>query len=102
MHIPRWSTIVVFVLIVIQLIRSWFQARRTGKSFRAAVLPDALIAGIISIIFVREFFGDRPLWIDLPIVILCSLIILTVLGLGLVRLKRFLKEAWSLEDKKNR
>jgi peptidoglycan/LPS O-acetylase OafA/YrhL len=99
MPTPRWSTIGLFVFFVIQLIMSWFQARRTGKSFRAAVLPNALMAGALSIIFVREFFGDLPLWIDAPILILCCLIILVYVGLGLVRLERYLKEAWSLKDK---
>ena len=102
MLIPRWSTIGLFVLIVIQFAMSWFQARRTRKTFRGAVLPNALMAGAFSIILVREFFADQPLWIDAPLVILCWLIILIVLGVGLVSLKRFLKEAWSLEHKNHK
>ncbi len=99
---PRWSTIGVFVMVVIQFILSWLQAKKTGKSFREAVLPAALIAGAVSIIFVREFFGDLPVWVDAPITILCSLIILFVVGLAVVRLKRYLKEAWRLEDKRDK
>jgi uncharacterized membrane protein YoaK (UPF0700 family) len=102
MTIPRWSTIGLFVGLVMQFILSWLQAKKTGKSFREAVLPSALMAGAFSIIFAREFFGDLPIWIDAPIAILFSLIILFVVGLAAVRLKRYLKEAWRLEDKKDK
>ncbi len=99
MTIPRWSTIAFFVVVVMQFILLWLQAKKTGKDFREAVLPSALLAGTVSIIFVREFFRDLPLWIDAPLVILCFLVILIVLGLWLVRVKRYLKDAWRLEDK---
>jgi hypothetical protein len=102
MTIPRWSTIGLFVGPVVLFILSWLRAKETGKSFRAAVLPYALMAGAGSIFFVREFFGDLPLWIDAPLFLLCSLIILIVLGLQLFRLKRYLREAWWLEDKKDK
>ena len=102
MHIPRWSTIGLFVGLVVLFALSWLRAKKTGESFRAAVLPNVLMAGAGSIFFVREFFGDLPLWIDAPMLILCWLMILIVLGLGLVRFKRFLKEAWSLEAKKDK
>jgi hypothetical protein len=81
---------------------SWLRSKETGKSFREAVLPYALLAVAGSIFFVREFFGDLPLWIDVPIVVLCGLIILILLGLGLFRLKRHLQGAWRLEDKKDK
>lgn len=90
---PRWSTIGVFVMVVIQFILSWLQAKKTGKSVREAVLPAALIAVAVSIILVREFFGDLPVWVDAPITILCSLIILFVVGLAVVRLKRYVKRS---------
>ncbi len=102
MTIPRLTTIVLFVALVVRFILSWIQARKTGKSFRGAVLPNALMAGAVSIILVREFFGDLPVWIDAPILILCFLLILIALGLWLVRLKRFLKESWRLEDQKDK
>lgn len=102
MIIPRWSTIGLFVLVVVQFILSWLQAKKTGRNFREAVLPSALIAGAVLIIFVREFFGDLPVWIDTPIAILCSLIILFLVGLAVVRVKRYAKEAWRLEDKRNK
>src|SRR5437868_13220238 len=99
MIIPRWSTIGLFLVVVMQFILMWLQAKKTGKNLREAVLPSALLAGTVSIIFVREFFRDLPLWIDAPIAILCSLIMLFVLGLWLAQLKRYLKGAWRLEDK---
>jgi len=99
MTIPRWSTIGLFAALVLQFILSWVQAKKTGISFRDAVLPSALIAGGVSIILAREFFGDLPVWIEAPLAILCSLLILFALGLLLVRLKRYLKGAWRLEDK---
>ena len=102
MTIPRWSTIGLFFGIVIQFVLSWLQAKKTGKSFRVAVLPNALMAGALSIMFVREFFDDLPVWIEGPIVILCFLLILMALGLWFVQLKRYLKEAWRLEDKKDK
>ena len=102
MTIPRWSTIGLFVALLLQFILSWVQAKTTGKSFREAVLPSALIAGGVSITFAREFFGDLPVWIEAPLVILCSLLILMALALLLLRLKRYLKAAWRLEDKNDK
>jgi uncharacterized membrane protein len=102
MLIPRWSTIGLFALLVMQFILSWLQAKKTGKSFREAVLPTALIAGAVSIIFVRESFGDLPVWIDAPIAILCCLIILCLASLAVIRFRSFVKEAWRLEDKKDK
>jgi hypothetical protein len=102
MNIPRWSTIALFVMVFVQVILSWLQAKKTGRSFREAVLPGALMAGAVSIIFVREFFGDLPVSIDATITILCSLTILFVVGLAVVRLKRYLKEAWRMEDRREK
>jgi hypothetical protein len=102
MTIPGWSTIGLFLTLVVQFVLSWDHAKKTGKSFREAVLPGALIAGGCSIPFAREFFGNLPVWIDAPLVILYSLIILFALGLLLVRLNRYLKDAWRLEDKKDK
>jgi hypothetical protein len=102
MTIPRWSTIGVFVALALQFILSWLQARKTGKGFREAVLLNALLAGAIAIIVVREFFGDLPKLIDALIAILLSLIILFVVGLAAVRLNRYLKESWRLEDKRDK
>lgn len=101
MTIPHWSTIGLFICLVPQFILSWLQAKKTAKSFREALLPSALIAGAISIGLVREFFGDLPLLIEVPIASLCWLLTLIALGLSLVRLKRYLKEAWRLEAKKD-
>ena len=102
MIMPRWSTIALSVALVAQFILSWLQAKKTGKSLREAVLPNALIAGAVSIIFVREFFGDLPVWIDAPNTILCLLLIIMALGLWLVQLNRYLKEAWRLEGKRDK
>jgi hypothetical protein len=102
MIIPRWSTIGIFVVLVVQFIVLWLQAKKTGKSFRAALLPGALVIGAVSIILVRELFGDLPVWIEAPLVILCLLLILIALALFMVRLTRFLKESWRLEDKKDK
>lgn len=99
MTIPRWSTVGVFVVLVIQFILSWLRATKTGKSFRAAVLPDALIALAVSMLFVRAFFGDLPVWIDAPIAFICGLVILFLIALAAVRLKRYVTEAWRLEGK---
>jgi|GEM_PF-5511998 uncharacterized membrane protein YoaK (UPF0700 family) len=99
MIIPRWSTIGLFVALVMQLILSSLQAKKTGKSLRGAVLPNALAAGAACIIFVCEFFGDLPIWLAAPIMILCLLLLLMAFGLWLVQLKRYLKEAWRLEGK---
>jgi hypothetical protein len=98
MTIPRWSTIGLFVWFVMQFILSWLQAKKADKSFREAVLPNALLAAAFSIIFAREFFSDLPIWIDAPFALALSLIILFGIGLAAVRLKRYLKEAWRLED----
>jgi hypothetical protein len=69
---------------------------------RHAILPSALIAGGASIIFVREFLGDLPVWLEAPFVILCMLLILTALALLVVQLKRNLKDTWQLEDKSDK
>ena len=102
MIIPRWSTIGLFFGLVLHFILSWRQARKSGKSFRDAVLLNALLAAVFLIIFIRGFFGDFPLWIDAPITLLLALIILFSIGLATVRLSRHLKAAWRLEDKKDK
>jgi len=102
MTTPRWSTVGLFLALVLQFILSWAQAKKTGKSFREAVLPGALIAGGVSIIFAREFFNELPVWIEPPLVILCSLLILIALVLLLVRLKSYLNGAWRLEGEKDK
>ena len=102
MQIPRWTTIGIFAGVILQFILRWLQSKKTGKGIRESVLPAALLAGAFSIIFVREFFGDTPLWIDVPAVILLSSILLWLLGLSAVRLTRYLKEGWRLEDKTNK
>jgi hypothetical protein len=99
MTIPRWSTIGLFALLLMQVILSWLQAKKRGKGFRGALVPTALMAGAISIAFAREFFVDLPVYIDVILVILCWLLILIALGFWLVQLKRYLKESWRLEDK---
>jgi hypothetical protein len=102
MTIPRWSTIGLFVCVGMQLILTWLQSRKTRTNYRKSVLPAALLAGAVSIIFVREFFDDNPRWFDIPVAILLSSILLWLLGLSAVRLTRYLKESWRLEDKANK
>ena len=97
MIIPRWSTTGLFIALVMQFILSWLQAKKTGKSFRGAVLPNALAAGAVCIIFVCEFFGDLPILLAAPVTSLCLLLLLMAVGLWLVQLTRYLKEAWRLE-----
>ena len=94
MTIPRLSTIGLFVALVTQFVLAWVQAKKTGKSLREAVLPNALVAAAISILFAREFFGDLTPWVEGPLAILCLLLIVIALALWLVQLKRYLKDAW--------
>lgn len=98
----RWSTIGLFVVILIQFSLSWARAKKTGKSFRSAVLPSALMAGLTSIVLARAFFDALPLWIDATLVILVSLVLLIVLALLLVQLRRYLATAWWLERKSDK
>lgn len=95
--IPRWSTAGLFILLVIQFLRAWIEARKAGKNFRSTVLPSALIAGGMSLIFVREFLGNLPSWIDATLAILVSLIMLAASLLAAVQLRKYLKTAWWLE-----
>jgi CDP-diglyceride synthetase len=97
LFIPRWGTTGLLVLLVILFILSWIQARQTANSLRSRVLINALLAGGVSLIFAREFFGELPLWIDVTLPILVSIIMLVALGSGLVQLKRYLKSASWLE-----
>ena len=99
---PRWTTVVLLAAAVMQSILAWLQSRKTGKSRRETVLPSALFAGAMSIIFVRELFGDTPRWFDVPVAILLWSILLWLFGLWAVRLSRHLKESWRLEDKANK
>jgi hypothetical protein len=100
--VPRWFTFLLFASIIMQVIVSWLHAKKTGKSFRAAVLPNALIAAGVTIILVREFFAEVPPWIDGPLAILCFLLILFAFGLWAIQLKRYLQESWRLEEKKDK
>ena len=60
MTIPRWNTIGLLVALVMQCVFTWLQAKKTGKSFRGAVLPSALMAAGTSIAFAREVFIELP------------------------------------------
>jgi hypothetical protein len=95
MFIPRWSTIGLFVLLMIQFVLALAHAKKTARSFREAVLPNALVAAAISIVFAREFFGDLTPWVEAPLAILCLLLILIALGLWLAQLRRYLNGLWT-------
>ncbi len=99
MIIPRWSTIGLFALLLMQVIVSWLQANKSGKGFRGSLLPTGLMSGAISIAFAREFFVVLPVYIDVILMILCWLLILISLGLWLAQLKRYMKDSLRLEDK---
>jgi protein-S-isoprenylcysteine O-methyltransferase Ste14 len=101
MIIPRWSTIGLFTLVVIHFIVTWLRAKKTGESLREAVLPAALLAVAVMIVFVRGFFDDLAIWIDAPILTLCSLIILFLVGLTVVRSWRYVTDSWRLEGEKD-
>ena len=98
MTLPKWTTIGLFIALLAQLALSWTQAKHNEKSLRSAVLPNALMAGGVSIIFIREFFKEIPIWIDATLVILVSIIMLLAVGLLLLQLKRYLKNAWNGND----
>lgn len=98
MTLPTWTTIGLFVALLAQLALSWTRAKHNGKSFRSAVLPNALMAGGVSIILIREFLKEIPIWIDATLVILVSIIMLLAVGLLLLQLKRYLKNAWNGND----
>lgn len=91
MVVPRWGTIGLFVSIIVQFILSWARAKKTEKSFRAAVLPSALMAIAVSMIFVRFFFEEVPVWVDAPLLIFCFLLISIVLALWIVQFRRYSK-----------
>jgi hypothetical protein len=102
MTIPRWSTIGLLVALVVQFVFMWLQAKKTGEGFRGVVLPSALMAGVGSIAFAREFFIELPDWIDATLLIVCWLLILMAFGLWLVHVKRYLKRVWRLEEEKDK
>ena len=59
-NIPHLTTIVLFLLILLQFLLFWTAAKRKGKTFREGVLPNALAVAAVTIVLVREFFGDLP------------------------------------------
>jgi len=90
----------MFVVLVTQFVVAWVRERRAKEGFRSALLSKALMAGGMSMIFVREIFRDVPLWIDAPLVILVSLVCLITFVLYLIKLKRYLKNAWTEQENK--
>ena len=99
MTLPKWSTFGIFVAIVANFLVSWVRAKHAEKGFRSALLPNALMAGGMSVVFVRDFFSDVPIWIDAPLAVLASSVILIALVLYLIKLKRFLINAWAEQEK---
>ena len=102
MTLPNWTTFVIFVAILVQFVATWVQAKRSGKSFRSAALPNALLALGVSIGFARELFKDIPSWIDDPLKAVALLLLLSALAGFLVQLKRYLKNAWHQQEKGTR
>lgn len=98
--IPRWGTFGLLGLLILQLIVAWRHAKKTGGGFRSTLLPNALAAAAVAIIFVREWFAYVPVWIDAPLVIVCLLLLLTAFLLWGVWLKRYVQEAWQLDERK--
>jgi len=74
------------------------------KEFSISRLTNALAAVVIAIIFVRDFFCGQevPTWIDASLAVVCSLLNLTALVLWGLWLKRYLREAWRLEEHKKK
>ena len=92
--IPRWSTIFLFIWFVVQLAVAWVRAKRAETGVGSSLLPHALIAAALSVVFVRDLFEYVPIWIDAPLVILVLIAILIALVLLRVRLKRYLINTW--------
>jgi Kef-type K+ transport system membrane component KefB len=59
--LPKWTTFVIIAAFLVQFVLTWLQAKRSGKRFRSAVLPNALMAVAMSIVFARELFKDTRL-----------------------------------------
>jgi hypothetical protein len=102
MVIPQWSTIGLLVVFVMQLILVWRDANKTGKSLRTDVVPSALMAVAMTIIFVRSFFEDVPKWMDPPLAIFTFLILAIVLTLRIIQFKRYMKTAWWLDWRRDK
>lgn len=100
--IPKWSTFFLLVFIILQLILAWRGARKTGKKPRSALLPNILASAAMAIVFVREWFGNIPVWIEAPLVVICLLLILIAFVLWGIWLKRYLRDAWRLEEHNNK
>ena len=62
----------------------------------------ASFAIAVTIIFVRSFFEDAPLWIDAPLVILCLVLAAIGFGLWIVWFKRYIRNAWRLDPEKHK
>jgi len=97
--IPRWTTIFLFIAFVTQLAVAWVRAKHAETGFRSALLPQALIAAAISVVFVREFFEYVPIWIDLPLAILVGVANLIAMVLFMFKLKRYLRAQWLEQEK---
>ena len=78
------------------------QARKAGKNVRSAILPYALNVVIIALLLGRYLLGDNvPIWVDLVFVIPVSALIIAMLGMSFVRGKRYLQDAWRLDNEKH-
>ena len=101
MTLPQWTTFVILVSMIVQFVVAWLQAKRSGKSFRSAVLPNALMAVAMSIVFAHELFREVPAWIDDSLALIALLLFLSA-GVGfLVQLKHYLKNAWHPQQKEH-
>ena len=99
MTLPKWTTIVIFVAFLVQFVVAWLEAKRSGKGFRSAVLPNALMAAGMSIIIAHEVFKDIPAWIDDSLAALALLLFLLAGAGFLIRLKHYLKSAWHEQER---
>jgi hypothetical protein len=74
------------------------QARKTGKDVRSAILLYALMAVIIALLLGRECLGDNvPEWVDWAFIIPTAALLILWFGIAVVRLKRYLRDAWRLD-----
>ena len=99
MPLPKLTTFAMFLAWVTQLVVAWVWERRGKRAFRS-ILHLALFAGAMLVIFVLEFFRDIPDWIEAPLMILVLATLLIAIALDVIKLKRYLKSAWTEQEKK--
>jgi hypothetical protein len=99
MQMPHWPLIGMLVLSISQMLLAWSNAKKAGKRVRHAALPWVLLVAANVLIVAVESMVNMPEWLAWVLVVALFILLILLFGIGLVRGKRHLQDAWQIDKK---